>query len=800
MNIITHNKIIVYVLASIMISTCNIATAQQRGTLEGIIKNSEDGLGIPSVNIVIEGTMLGSTTGLHGNFSISGIPTGKYMVIISYIGFRTREEVIVISPDSKTTLDISLEPASLSLSSVQIQARKPFSTASARCIREFDIKLRPAKTSQDLLTLAPGLIIAQHAGGGKAEQIFMRGFDADHGTDVAISVDGLPVNMVTHGHGQGYADLHFLIPEIVESLDVYKGPYFSQFGDFATAGAVTFKTTDHPEDNMIKVEGGMFNTGEITTVLKIPTSDSHRSAYLAAKYGTTDGPFESPQGFNRFNVFGKFHTHISKNSELAVSMGGFSSAWDASGQIPTRAVEQGLITRFGAIDDMEGGTTSRTYFSVLYENGAGTNSTFSLQAYSSWYDFKLFSNFTFFLVDSINGDMIEQTDSRFISGINSKYVVRSSIGNTVTKSTIGAGLRADNINVELWKSPDRVREYANRIDQVNQRNLFLWFDEVFYFNTKWRLQLGLRADYFTFNMNDKIENSVDTNSLLPHASTYSQKLLVNPKLNLVYSPGKSVEIFLNAGSGFHSNDARDIIIAQRINEIEHALSRKGYTENQIDSVLISRFMDPLSADISTLPVAIGTELGTKITIGENVIFGLTGWYLHMEEELVFIGDEGTTEISGKTQRIGIDFEARIQLLKWLWADLDLNLSKGKYLDEPAGSNHIPLAPGISSTGGLSALHPSGIEGTLRYRYIGSRPANEDNTVRALGYTLLNANIGYRFGKFKVYANVENITNTDWNEAQFDTESMLKGEINPVSEINFTPGNPINVKFGAIMYF
>jgi len=800
MNILTRNIIIKTILICCLAAFSTYTFSQGKGTLEGTITNTEDGLGIPSVNIVINGTMLGSTTGLHGNFSISDIPAGEYNVSISFIGFSTVEEKVIIISNKKTNLEVSMIPASLSLSSVQVQARKPFSTASARSIREFDIKLRPAKSSQDLLTLAPGLIIAQHAGGGKAEQIFMRGFDADHGTDVAISVDGMPVNMVTHGHGQGYADLHFLIPEIVESLDVYKGPYFSQFGDFATAGAVSFQTTDHPDKNLIKVEGGMFNTGEITTILKIPTSDSHRSAYLAAKYCTTDGPFDSPQDFNRVNVFGKFHTHISKNSELAVSMSGFSSAWNASGQIPTRAVKQGIIDRFGAIDDMEGGTTSRTNFSVLYENGAGTNSTFTLQGYSSWYNFKLFSNFTFFLNDSVNGDMIEQTDSRIISGINSSYVVRSSIGNTITKTTFGGGLRADNINVELWKSPDRVREYANRIDEVSQRNLFLYFDEVFYFSTKWRLQLGLRGDYFTFNMNDKLENSTDTISHLPHASTYAQKLTVNPKLNLVFSPSSSVDLFLNAGSGFHSNDARDVIIAQRICEIEQSLSNKGFSPVQIDSVLISQNLNPASRNIKTLPRALGTELGTKVMIGKNIIVGLTVWYLYMQEELVFIGDEGNTEISGKTQRIGLDFEARVQLAKWLWADADLNLAKGHYIDEPDGQNYIPLAPRISSSGGLTVLHPSGIEGTVRYRYIGSRPANEDNTVRALGYTLLNASIGYSFKNFKLYSSIENITNTNWNEAQFDTESRLRGELNPVSEINFTPGNPFNVKIGAIMYF
>jgi outer membrane receptor protein involved in Fe transport len=774
--------------------------SQNTGTLEGKVINEEDGLGIPSVNIIIKETLLGSATGLHGGFTINNIPKGKYIVLISFLGFETVEKSVTIGSSEITRIEINMKPSSLRLSSVQIQAHRSFSAASSKSIRQFDMKTRPARSSQDLLMLAPGLIIAQHAGGGKAEQIFMRGFDADHGTDVAISVDGLPVNMVTHGHGQGYADLHFLIPEIVNSVDVYKGPYFSKFGDFATAGAVSFTTVDHPENNLVKIEGGMYNTGELTTVLKIPTSGVHQSAYFAGQFYSTDGPFESPQGFNRYNVFGKFHSHLSEKSELAVSMGSFSSAWDASGQIPTRAVNEGIITRFGAIDDMEGGTTSRTNFSVKYNYGAGTNSEFSLQAYSSWYNFKLFSNFTYYLIDSINGDMIEQTDYRSITGINSKYTVRSKIGGFHTKTTVGGGLRADNINVELWKSPDRMREAVLRNDYVSQRNLFFWADEVFYFTTKWRLQLGLRADYFTFDMDDKLDNNIDTIFNLPHASTYAQKVMVNPKLNLVYSPSNSFELFFNCGSGFHSNDARDVIISQRISEMQHSLKNKGYSKPEIDSALLANNFNPANGDIKVLPRAIGTEIGTKINIGKNAILGLSVWHLIMQEELVFVGDEGNTEISGKTQRIGIDFEARVQIINWLWADLNVNLSEGRYVDEPEGSNYIPLAPNFTTTGGITAIHPAGFEGSLRFRHVGTRPANETNTVEALGYTVINARIGYKLGKTTIFGDVENLTNTDWNEAQFDTESRLKNESESVSEINFTPGNPIKFKLGLIVHF
>ncbi len=775
----------------------------QSGILKGKVSDAEDGNGLPLVNIIIKGTVLGTSTGLHGEYRIDNVPAGDQVVVVSFVGYETIEKQVYIKPDETVTLNIDLKPGSLNLSSIQIEAERPFSAASAKGIRQFDMKVRPVRSSQDLLMLAPGLIIAQHNGGGKAEQLYMRGFDADHGTDVGIYVDGIPVNMISHGHGQGYADLHFLIPETVEGFDVFKGPYFARFGDFGTAGSVSFRTQDHPDKNLVKLEGGMFSTARLTTVLKIPTNKTHQSAYLAGQFYATDGPFESPQDFIRFNVFGKFHTHLTETSTLSLSLGGFSSGWNASGQIPDRAVSEGLITRFGAIDDMEGGTTSRENVNMEYTYGEGTDQEFKIQGYSSWYDFRLFSNFTFWLNDPVNGDMIEQVDKRNILGVNTHYIYRQRLGNILSQTTVGGGLRADNIDVSLWHSPDRIRKTLKTDDGISERSLFLWVEEDLIFNTKWRMQIGLRGDYFTFNVNDKLdlpEPLPYMDDELPRSSTYSQKMIVNPKLNIVYSPSESVEIFLNSGTGFHSNDARDVVTTQRIHEIEQGLSRKGYSPVQIDSALIARNFDPVHRNTLTLPRATGFEMGSKLNIGKRAILSLAAWYLHMQEELVFVGDEGTTEINGATRRIGLDLEGRFQLSSWLWADIDLNLANGKFINEPEGQNEIPLAPRVTSQGGLTALLDKGFEGALRYRYVGERPANETNTVRAKGYFLLNMMLAYRFGIIKVFGSLENMLNVEWNEAQFDTESRLQFEPEPVSEIHYTPGNPFNVQFGVSVEF
>jgi outer membrane receptor protein involved in Fe transport len=747
----------------------------QTATLRGSANSAENQEGMQGVNVVLAGSGHGTITGLHGKYYLEDIPTGRQTLIFSYIGFETREVELDFQDGEEVVFDVQLLPGSIDLSAVTIEARRPVSAASSKAIRDYDLKLKPVKSSQDLLQLVPGLVIAQHAGGGKAEQIFMRGFDADHGTDVAIHVDGLPVNMVTHGHGQGYADLHFIIPEIIESLEVNKGPYFARYGNFATAGSVNMTTTDHPEKNLVKMEGGMFNTARATTVLKIPTSGDHQSAYIAGQYYYSDGAVENPQGFQRANLYGKFHTHLTPKSELGLVMGAFSSAWNASGQIPQRAIDNGQITRWGSIDPLEGGVTGRYNVAVDYHFMEGYEHDFQIQAFISTYDFKLYSNFTYWLNDPVDGDMIEQTDHRTIHGINARYSFYKPLGVVRTFTRIGATYRGDNIDLSLWKSPDRNRMSPMTDHSVSEKNLAFWLEEDLVFGRIFKIQLGIRGDYFTFDVRDHLDYDGFPDNGLPHGSGYAQSAMLSPKLNMVLSPLEDLDIYLNGGFGFHSNDARDVILS-------------------------GKHLDPDFANITTLPRATGAELGLRITPGERILLSVAGWYLHLEEELVFVGDEGTTEISGETRRIGIDTELRLQLAKWIWADLDLNFSDGRYLHESDGANYIPLAPRLSSQGGLNFLHPSGIEGSARYRYIGDRPANEDNSIVAAGYGIVNLILAYRFKGFRIFTQVENLLNASWNEAQFDTESRLYNETLPVSELHFTPGNPINFQAGVSYEF
>ncbi len=773
-------------------------TAQTEASLSGEVIDGTTGEPVVGATVRLVGTVLGASTDLSGQFVLPIVPAGTYQVEVSQLGYATFTDTMRVASEGKARLVVALTPSPLHMGEMLIHGERAFSTASSRAVRQFDLQIRPNRTAHQMLQLMPGLIIAQHAGGGKAEQIFLRGFDADHGTDVAISVDGVPVNMVSHGHGQGYADLHFLIPEVVEQLDVKKGPYFAEFGNLATAGAIAYRTRDHLDGNAIHLEGGGFNTAEYTMLYQVPLADTRQSAYFAGKYYRTNGPVERPQGLQRLNLFGKYHNHLSDRSTLTLTTSGFSSAWDASGQIPQRAIEQGLIDRWGAIDDLEGGTTGRQDLQVNFHVQGTDANTFDLQAYLVNYQFKLFSNFTFFLDDPERGDTIEQTDVRRVGGINSSYTFHHYWGSRLAHTTLGGGLRADNAAVALWKSPDRQRLAPLVEADVVERNLFLWAQEEIALTPRLQLVLGLRGDYFTFNVDDHLEGRHSTG--LPHASGFAQASILSPKASLVYSPIHALDLFANFGTGFHSNDARNNVIDARASQIRRVMRRDGHSEADVAVELAGRYIDPGHLEEGTLPRAIGAETGLRTRLFERLNAGAALWWLDLESEFVFVGDVGTTEASGKTRRAGLDLEARLQLHSWLWADVDFNLARGEAVDEPDDANEIPLAPQLTSTGGLTWYHPSGLEGSLRYRHIGDRPANEDGSITAEGYTVVDFNGAYRLGAWRFNLGVENVLNTTWNEAQFDTESRLRDEVEPVSEIHFTPGNPVNLWLGVSLAF
>src|SRR6185369_806460 len=288
-----------------------------------------------------------------------------------------------------------------------VSARRPYTAASSATVRNQDFTARPLLEPADILKVTPGLMTVQHAGGGKANQYFIRGFDADHGTDLALSVDGVPVNAVSHGHGQGYADLHFIIPEVMDKLEVTKGPYSADQADFATAGSVNLVTRRSFEQSQVKLGYGAFATMRLLGIAA-PHLEGPWEGFAAVELYGSNGPFRLPEDHRRYNAIASATLHTGSSSDLNLQLQSYAAGWNGSGQLPLRAVDAGELDRFGAVDPSEGGLSSRHSAILRYRSSDGAGGLFNAMAYGAWSTLDLFSDFTFFAMDPVHGDEIEQ--------------------------------------------------------------------------------------------------------------------------------------------------------------------------------------------------------------------------------------------------------------------------------------------------------------------------------------------------------------------------------------------------------
>lgn len=699
-----------------------------------------DGTGSPIENAYL----FNSTSQTHahtnelGNYSIDKTNNGDVLTV-TVLGYKKK---ILIQNNEYT---IVLEEATYMLDQVTIQPK----LNAMNVITKIDLQTTPVNSSQEILRKVPGLFIGQHAGGGKAEQLFLRGFDIDHGTDIAVSVDGMPVNMVSHAHGQGYADLHFVIPETVDKIDFGKGTYYANKGDFATAGYVAFQTKEKVEKSSISAEVGQFNTIRTTGIFNLLEKNKSQNAYLATEYILTDGPFDSPQNFSRVNLFGKYTNVLADNSKFSILASRFSSKWNASGQIPQRLVDNGTITRFGAFDDTEGGNTSRTNVNIVLTKPINENTYLKTNAYYTNYQFELYSNFTFFLEDPINGDQIRQKEIRDIYGFNSELHKKFERSNF----QFGLGYRTDATkNSELSHTLGRFTTLETlKLGDIDQTNIFSFINAEFDFG-KLKINPALRFDYFKFGYEDK--------TAVVYQNLTEDKMKFSPKLNFIFTQNPNLQFYLKSGLGFHSNDTR-VVVAQSAKKI--------------------------------LPTAIGSDLGTIFKPFPKLVVTSALWYLYLEQEFVYVGDAGIVEPSGKSRRMGADLGLRYQLTDWLFLDADANYTYARSIEEPSGQDYIPLAPDFTSTAGLSITKVNGFSGGIHSRYLKSRPANEDNSIVAKGYMITDFNINYEYRSITFGFSIENIFNVKWNETQFATESRLQNEAQSSEEIHFTPGTPFFAK-------
>ena len=736
------------------------AFAQQK--TEGIrFVNADNKIPVQDLSLIADNRKFSAVSDMEGYVSLKNMSADIQVLHLSGIGYEKQEiDLTKLTPVNGVIL-VYVHNRITTLADVEVKASA--TGGIFKTISDLDIHLRPIVNSQEVLRIVPGLFIGQHAGGGKAEQIFLRGFDIDHGTDINITVDGMPVNMVSHAHGQGYADLHFVIPELIEKVNFNKGPYFADKGNLATAGYVAFKTQNYLDQNFVKLEAGQYNTYRaIAAVNLLEPANTYReqSLYVAGEGSYTKGYFESPQNFNRFNGLIKYHGKISAASILTASLTGFTSKWNASGQIPDRAVEDGSIGFYGAIDNKEGGKTSRYNANLELVTALNNGGVLKNQVYYTRYAFELYSNFTFFKEDTANGDQIRQKEQRNLVGYNGSYQKEGHWGKFKTQTNAGIQARFDQVNnIELSRTKDKtVTTDPIRLGNIRELNTAAFASQQVFINDALDLTGGIRLDYFANSYNDILRGNTTASS---------GSFIASPKLNINYRLNSKVQFYWYNGQGFHSNDTR-VAVAQN------------------------------GRDVVT--PAWGSDLGGIFKIGNKVVVQSALWYLWLKQEFVYVGDEGVVEPGGRTRRIGMDLSLRYEFLKNFYLDADVSLADPRALDVPKAENRLPLAPTFTSTGGITYRKGKGFNGSLRYRFMGNRPANEDNSVVAKGYFITDAAINYTQKRFEVGIAIQNVLNTRWKETQFDTESRLKNEAAPVSEIHFTPGTPFFARLNCTVFF
>jgi hypothetical protein len=616
------------------------------------------------------------------------------------------------------------------------------------------LQAQPVYRTGEMFETVPGLIVTQHSGEGKANQYFMRGFNLDHGTDLAITIDGMPVNMRTHGHGQGYADTNFIIPEILRGLAYRKGPYFASEGDFASAGAIHLDVFDRLDKNFAQVEIGNFGHRRAVTGMSAPVGVAG-TVLVAGEVVNFDGPWERPDDLQRLNGILRYSSGSYDNGFALTAMA-YSADWFATSQIPLRAVESGLIDRFGTLDPTDGGHAQRFSLSGRWHQTTADWAT-RFNAYLIKSDLTLFNNFTYFLENDADGDQFKQTDGRVIGGASaSKTFFGAVLGGFKSETTLGVQTRYDDISVGLFKTKERVLLDMVRDDKVREASIGVFAEHTLRWTDWLRTTAGLRGDLYW----------ADVRSDLAANSGSDLDAILSPRLGLVLTPWGRTEFYLNAGTGFHSNDARGVVTT----------------------------IDPASGDpVSTTPFLVrskGAEVGMRTQPSKSINSTVSLFLLDFDSEIVFVGDAGNTEASHPSRRLGGEFTLHAKLLPWLTLDLDAAYTHARFLEDPDGvGRYIPGATEGVVSAGLSFDNVyGGWFGGVKLRYFGPRPLIEDNSVRSNPTTSVSARLGYKFDDgLIVRLDAFNLLNQEASQIDYFYASRLPGDPSRgVEDIHFHP--------------
>jgi hypothetical protein len=628
-----------------------------------------------------------------------------------------------------------------------------------------ELMARPYLRRGELLEVVPGMIITQHSGGGKANQYFVRGFNLDHGTDFGIFVDAMPVNNRSHGHGQGYADINFVIPELIETLDYTKGPYFADLGDFSTAGSAKFGFYDILPEGTASISAGEDDYFRFLFMDSVAAGDGMLTS--AFEYNYYDGPWVLEDNFEKFNGFVKYYWESGVNRYSITGMA-YKGKWDATDQVPSRLVSGGIIDRLGFVDPTAGGDSERysLSFDWIHE---GDVSTTEVNAYVGSYALDLYSNFTYFLADPVNGDQFNQIDDRVFAGLRITDTRDNDLFGREGDFTVGLQSHHDFIGeVGLHNTAASQRLSTVRSDEVYEMNASTFANQELVLTDWLKINTGVRADLYHFD--------VTSLSGVPANSGNDTAAMVNPKFGAVFGPWNDTEIFFNWGGGFHSNDARGVTLT-----VDPATG------------LPAPAVDPLVRQW-------GTEIGARTEVLEGVTSSISLWHLESESELLYVGDAGTNEPGPATERYGVEWSVYWNPNDWIQFDSELAVSEARFRNEPV-DRYVENAVPIALSAGVTAGRATGPYGSLRARYFSARPLTADESVMSRDSLVLNARAGYRKEQWDVYVELLNLLNTDANDIEYYYESRLPGEpLAGIADTHYHPMEPLSVRTGVTLHW
>ena len=635
----------------------------------------------------------------------------------------------------------------------------PVASSSEKNVSGEAVNERPFARPAEALEVVPGLIVTQHSGDGKANQYFLRGFNLDHGTDLAISVDEMPVNMRTHAHGQGYADLNFLIPELIGSVNIRKGPYFADEGDFSSVGSVHVGLLDSVNKTMASITAGSFGYRRMLGITSTKLGEG--TLLIAGEANTYNGPWDNPDSLRKLNGVVRYSQGTAQDGFSLTGMA-YANKWNSTDQIPSRAIASGEIGLFGALDPSDGGNSSRFSLSGRW---AQTDEAGSSKAnfYAIKSSLNLWNNFTYFLSDPVNGDQFHQHDERILGGVNASHTFRSQFAGLPMETEIGVQSRYDDIRLDLGNTARRQFLSPIRSDAVQEGSVGVFAQNTLNWTDWLRTNVGWRGDFYQTSVNS---------FFTPANSGSANAFIGSPKFGVVLGPFAKTEFFVNAGEGFHSNDARGVTIAE--------------SPSDGSALQASPFL------VRTR----GAEIGLRTKIIPKLESSISLFLLDSASEILFVGDAGDTEASRPSRRYGIEWTNDYRPLSWLSLEGDIAVTHARFRgDDPdqaalyaslagfpaaqignAPGNYIPGAPNVIASVGIRLGEKTGWFSALRYRYFGPRPLTEDNAFVSPATGLLNGQLGYRFDNgWRIQLDAFNLLNSNSDQITYAYGSLLKSD-------------------------